>query len=152
MYIHTSVPVFLPGSLSIVSVMGPRWSRGYNYMPFAVMSLCILILMHILPEDSEAPVTYTVYFSHTQVWWSTCCHRGQTQLISCHRLWTSSLFSFPPFAQNTIMPLCGVIHRGTLLLNVILHMGSSQRVALIQPSERHRNPSQQNLQIVWSCL
>ena len=143
---------FCPVSLSVVSVTGPRWSGGYNYMPFAVMSVCILVLMHILPEGSEAPVTYTVYFSHTPVWWSTCCHRGQTELISCHCLWTSSLFSFPPFAQNTIMPLCGVIHGGTMLLNVILHMGSSQRVALIQPSRRHRNQSQQNLQIVWSCL
>lgn len=50
-------------------------------------------------------LTYTVYLSHTQVWWSTWCHRGQTELISCHCLRTSSLFSFPPFAQNTIMPL-----------------------------------------------
>lgn len=32
-------------------------------MPFAVMSGCILILMHMLPEGSEA-LEHTLYISH----------------------------------------------------------------------------------------
>lgn len=113
-----------------------------NYVPFAVMSGCLLIVMHTVPEGLRGPVTYTVYLSHTQVWWSTWCHRGQTELISCHCLWTSSLFSFPPFAQNTIMPLLHCIQRGRLLLYVFslqVHLRQWRSSSLQQSSKMYRS-------------
>lgn len=123
---HASVHecIYLSGCVpASVCMVGVLVGRGDNCVPFAVMSGCLFVVMHTLPEGSEAPVTYTVYLAHTQVWWSTWCHRGQTELISCHYLWTSSLFSFPSFCSEYNNTILQCLQRGSLLLNVFLLKG-----------------------------
>lgn len=97
--------------------------RGDNCAPFAVMSGC---LPHSCAHawGLRGPVTHPVHLAHIQVWWSTWCHRGQTELISCHCLWTSPLFSFPSFCWEYNNTILQCLQRGGVLLNVFLLKGS----------------------------
>lgn len=66
MPLFTCVYICLDVSDLLCLRSGPS-EKEDNYVPFAVMSGCLLIDMHTVPEGLRGPVTYTVYLSHTQV-------------------------------------------------------------------------------------
>lgn len=66
-----------------------------------LMDFCpVLLHFNNNPHVSWLSVWHIQYVpKNKQVWWSTCCHGEQTELISCHHLWTASLFSFPVLSE-----------------------------------------------------
>lgn len=111
-------------SVCVCVFVGAPLQTGDNCAPFCCH---VRLSLHSCVHASwglRGTVTHPVHLAYTQVWWSTWCHRGQTELISCHCLWTSPLFSFPSFCWEYNNTILQCLQRGGLLLNVFLLKGS----------------------------
>lgn len=139
--------------LDVPALLCLWWGPGEeedNYMPIAVMSGCLFVYAHASWGLRGSCNIYCIFLTYTGLMKYLVPQRtNRTHFLSLPLDLISILISSLCSEYNNATLWC--IQRGMLLLNVFSLTGSFWRLALIQPSTRHRNLWQQNLQIVWSC-